>query len=49
MYRYEHDDLPFRLSRLEAQAEMIGDYQLANLPHRSLIEEKLRSTGIYGL
>jgi hypothetical protein len=49
MYRYEHDDLPFAASRLEAQAEMVGDYQRHHWPHRALIERKLSGTGLYGL
>ncbi len=49
MYRYEGDDTPFVRSRLEAQAEMIGDYQRAGWPHRALIERKLAGSGVYGL
>jgi hypothetical protein len=49
MYRYEKDDLPFAASRLEAQAEMVGDYQRPHSPHRPLIEQKLRGTRFYGL
>jgi hypothetical protein len=49
MYRYERDELPFGASRLEAQAEMVGDYQRAAGPHRALIERKLGGTGFYGL
>ena len=49
MYRYENDHTPFAASRLEAQAEMVGDYQRPRSPHRRLIESKLRGTGFYGL
>jgi hypothetical protein len=49
MYRYEAGDTPFAASRLEAQAEMIGDYQRPRWPHRALIERKLEGTGFYGL
>ena len=49
MYRYENDDIPFAASRLEAQAEMVGDYQRPRWPHRPLIERKLDRTGFYGL
>jgi hypothetical protein len=49
MYRYEGDDLPFARSRLEAQAEMVGDYQRAKGERRALIERKLAGTGLYGL
>lgn len=48
MYRYEGDPRPFERCRLEAQAEMIADYQLPGA-HRALIEVKLRGTGLYGL
>ena len=49
MYRYEHDAVPFAASRLEAQAEMVGDYQRPRWRHRALIERKLAGTGFYGL
>ena len=49
MYRYESDDTPFAASRLEAQAEMVGDYQRRQWPQRALIERKLQGTGIYDL
>jgi hypothetical protein len=49
MYRYECDDTPFSASRLEAQAEMVGDYQRPRWPHRVLIERKLLGSGFYGL
>ena len=48
MYRYE-DDVPLDRSRLEAQAEMVGDYQRAEGETRALIERKLAGTGFYGL
>jgi hypothetical protein len=48
MYRYE-DDVPFAKSRLEAQAEMVGDYQRADDERRALIERKLAGSGFYGL
>ncbi|HEX8578430.1 MAG TPA: DUF4157 domain-containing protein [Allosphingosinicella sp.] len=48
MYRYE-DDVPFARSRLEAQAEMVGDYQRAEGERRALIARKLAGTGFYGL
>jgi hypothetical protein len=51
MYRYDRDDpdLPFARSRLEAQAQMVGDYQIPRHRHAALIEAKLRGTGLYGL
>jgi hypothetical protein len=48
MYRYESDETPFAVSRLEAQAEMVGDYQRPYAP-KALIEHKLAGTGFYGL
>jgi hypothetical protein len=49
MYRYTDDDLPFARSRLEAQAEMVGDYQRLNPRTRAVIERKLSGSGFYGL
>ena len=51
MYRYEADrpGLPFARSRLEAQAEMVGDYLIPGHPRRDLIAAKLTGTGLYGL
>jgi hypothetical protein len=49
MYRYEADEVPFAAARLEAQAEMVGDYQRSRSPLRALIEKKLGGTGFYGL
>jgi hypothetical protein len=49
MYRYERDDIPFVAARLEAQAEMVGDYQRPRWPHRALIERKLQGSGFYRL
>jgi hypothetical protein len=49
MYRYEDDDLLFARSRIEAQAEMVGDYQSAGGERRALIERKLKGSGFYGL
>ena len=49
MYRYQDDDLPFNRSRLEAQAEMVGDYQRTDVPSRALVERKLAGSGFYGL
>lgn len=49
MYRYEGDETPFAASRLEAQAEMIGDYQRPGWRYRALIERTLEGTGFYGL
>ena len=49
MYRYKEDDLPFARSRLEAQAEMVGDYQNADTGGRALIERKLGGSGLYRL
>ena len=49
MYDYADDRRPFERLRLEAQAEMVGDYQLADHRHRALIEAKLAGTGLYGL
>ncbi|TFI56998.1 DUF4157 domain-containing protein [Sphingomonas parva] len=50
MYRYQDDpaDLPFTRSRLEAQAEMVGHYQVPGHQRRALIEAKLAGTGLYG-
>jgi hypothetical protein len=48
MYHYEQDMRPFERCALEAQAEMIGDYQRPGA-HRALIEAKLCGTGLYGL
>jgi hypothetical protein len=48
MYRYEADDRPFARLRLEAQAEMIGDYQRPDPQRRALIAGKLAGTGLYG-
>ncbi|PSJ40396.1 eCIS core domain-containing protein [Allosphingosinicella deserti] len=47
MYRYEGDPRPFSRCRLEAQAEMVGDYQRPSL--RPLIAPRLQGTGLYGL
>ena len=49
MYRYEADARPFPGCRLEAQAEMVGDYQDPAHPNRGLIAAKLAGTGFYGL
>ena len=49
MYVYADDPRPFDRCRLEAQAEMIGDYQRPEHPERALIAAKLRGTGWYGL
>ncbi|QAY78357.1 hypothetical protein [Sphingosinicella sp. BN140058] len=47
MYRYADDPRPFGKCRLEAQAEMIGDYQRPE--QRSSIAARLSGTGFYGL
>jgi len=49
MYHYDEASPAFAGSRLEAQAEMVGDYQRAEGPQRALIERKLARTGFYGL
>ena len=49
MYRYEQDPRAFARCRLEAQAEMVGDYQDPLHPNRATIEAKLKGTGLYGL
>ena len=47
MYRYEGDPRPFGECRLEAQAEMVGDYQRPDRQAR--LVHRLRGTGVYGL
>ena len=47
MYRYEDDVRPFCRCRLEAQAEMVGDYQRPDL--QAGLAHRLRGTGVYGL
>jgi hypothetical protein len=49
MYDYADDPRPFARLRLEAQAEMIGDYQLPGHRHRALIAAKLAGSGFYRL
>ena len=49
MYRYEADERPFARSALEAQAEMVGDYQRDDPRRRALIARKLAGSGLYGL
>ena len=49
MYRYEQDPRPFARCRLEAQAEMVGDYQDPLHSNRAMIAAKLKGTGFYGL
>ena len=48
MYLYD-DDRPFSASRLEAQAEMVGDYQRERGRRSGAIAAKLRGSGFYGL
>jgi hypothetical protein len=49
MYYYDAASPAFAGSRLEAQAEMVGDYQRAAGEQRALIERKLAGSGFYGL
>ena len=49
MYHYDAASPAFAGSRLEAQAEMVGDYQRAAGEGRALIERKLAASGFYGL
>ena len=53
MYRYEAGETPFAMARLEAQAQMVGDYCEARLcgdvPRQTRIAANLRGSGFYGL
>jgi hypothetical protein len=53
MYRYVEGETPFASARLEAQAQMIGDYCEARLcgdvPRQTRIAANLRGSGFYGL
>ena len=53
MYRYEEGETPFAEARLEAQAQMVGDYCQARLvgdaPRLARIARNLKGSGFYGL
>jgi len=53
MYRYEEGVTPFARARLEAQAQMVGDYCHARLvgdvPRQTRIARNLRGSGFFGL
>ncbi|HEX8262734.1 MAG TPA: DUF4157 domain-containing protein [Allosphingosinicella sp.] len=53
MYRYEEGETRFAGARLEAQAQMVGDYAEAKLageaPRMARLARNLRETGFYGL
>jgi hypothetical protein len=53
MYRYEEGETPFARARLEAQAQMVGDYCQAKLvgdeARMKRLERNLRGSGFYGL
>lgn len=53
MYRYEEGETPFAGARLEAQAQMVGDYCHAKLvgdeARMRKLERNLRGSGFYGL
>jgi hypothetical protein len=53
MYRYEEGGTPFAEARLEAQAQMVGDYCFARLvgdsARQARLARNLKGSGIYGL
>jgi hypothetical protein len=53
MYRYEEGETRFAAARLEAQAEMVGDYCRARLvgdvPRQARLARNLKGSGFYGL
>ncbi|HYW16785.1 MAG TPA: DUF4157 domain-containing protein [Allosphingosinicella sp.] len=53
MYRYEEGETRFDGARLEAQAQMVGDYCLAKLvgdgPRMARLERNLEGSGFFGL
>lgn len=53
MYEYEEGLTPFAQARLEAQAQMVGDYCHASLigdaPRRARLERNLLGSGLYDL
>jgi hypothetical protein len=53
MYLYEEGSTPFAGARLEAQAEMVGDYCHARLvgdvPRQARLARNLKGSGFYGL
>ncbi len=53
MYRYEEGATPFARARLEAQAQMVGDYCHARLvgdvPRQTRLARNLKGSGLYGL
>ncbi|MET1112274.1 MAG: DUF4157 domain-containing protein [Allosphingosinicella sp.] len=53
MYRYEEGSTPFAGARLEAQAEMVGDYchatLVGDLPRQARLARNLKGSGFFGL
>ncbi len=53
MYLYEEGETPFAAARLEAQAQMVGDYRHAGLmgdvPRLARLARNLKGSGFYGL
>jgi hypothetical protein len=53
MYLYEEGETPFADARLEAQAQMVGDYRHASLagdrPRMARLERNLKGSGFFGL
>lgn len=53
MYRYQEGETPFAAARLEAQAEMVGDYCHARLAgdvsRQARLARNLKGSGFYGL
>lgn len=53
MYRYEEGETPFESGRLEAQAQMVGDYCQARLigdvPRQTRLARNLKGSGFWGL
>jgi hypothetical protein len=53
MYRYEEGETAFAGARLEAQAQMVGDYCEARLagdvPRQTRLARNLRGSGFWGL
>jgi hypothetical protein len=53
MYRYSEGETPFAEARLEAQAQMVGDYCYARLvgdvSRQARLARNLRGSGFYGL
>jgi hypothetical protein len=53
MYRYEEGRTPFARARLEAQAQMVGDYCLADITgdtgRKLRLAQNLKGSGFFGL